>query len=120
MYSALDLRKLARPYEPLSQGHYPILNQYPKFAVDYRKRETEKIKKRELDILRNKSNNTYDPTGLRDDQNIDLGRSTILTQSADGTTEREEIALNRPNTDFARGVEEASRARKILLASFAS
>ena len=118
---ALDLRKLARPYEPLSQGHYPILNQYPKFAVDYRKRETEKIKKRELEILRNKSNSTYDPTGLKDTQELDLGRSTIVTQSENGEN-REEITIgqNRPNTDFARGVEEASRARKILLASFAS
>ena len=55
--SELDLRKLCQPFEPLSRGHYPILNQYPKFVVDYRKRETEKIKKREIDILREKSTN---------------------------------------------------------------
>lgn len=97
------------------------MNQYPKFVVDYRKRETEKIKKREIDILRNKSN---DALSMHDHANNvqDLGTCTILTQSeANGTvTEEINFTQRRMNTDFARGVEEASRARKILLASFAS
>ena len=40
----LDLKRLVKKYEPLSEGHYPILNKYPQFVVDYRRRETDKGK----------------------------------------------------------------------------
>ena len=42
-------------------GHYPILNKYPQFVVDYRKRETEKIRKREVDFIKSKKEKNADP-----------------------------------------------------------
>lgn len=38
-------RHYMRPFEPLTVGQYPIFNQYPEFVVDYRKKETERIRK---------------------------------------------------------------------------
>ena len=116
-YLALDLRRLGRKFEPLSEGHYPILNQYPKFVVDYRKRETEKIKKREINILRQKSAE-FDPLSTQqNEEQTQFANCTIITNNE---TEKLNFSRTRPDTDFARGIAEASRARKILLASFAT
>ena len=54
-FSDLDLRRLVKKLEPLTVGHYPVLNQYPKFVVDYRKRETDKIRKREIEMVKDRS-----------------------------------------------------------------
>lgn len=36
----------------LTKGQYPVFNQYPKFIVDYQTQERERIRKDELDYLR--------------------------------------------------------------------
>ncbi len=44
--------KLLPSFEPLPRGTYPVFNKYPKFIVDYQVVEREKIRKEELDYLR--------------------------------------------------------------------
>ena len=40
------------PFEPLTKGTYPVFNKYPKFIVDYQVQERERIRKEEIDYLR--------------------------------------------------------------------
>ena len=44
--------KLLPSFEPLTSGTYPVFNKYPKFIVDYQVAERERIRKEELDYLR--------------------------------------------------------------------
>ncbi len=44
--------KLLPSFEPLTRGAYPVFNKYPKFIVDYQIVERERIRKEELDYLR--------------------------------------------------------------------
>ncbi|NXX87654.1 TBC31 protein, partial [Centropus bengalensis] len=39
-------------FTPLTKGQYPVFNKYPKFIVDYQTQELERIKKEEMDYLR--------------------------------------------------------------------
>ncbi|CBY15935.1 unnamed protein product [Oikopleura dioica] len=108
----LDLRRLVKKREPLTVGHYPVLNQYPKFVVDYRKRETDKIRKREIEMVK--------------DRSYHLERSALHGGTAVGIKENGEVSRldftrsRAESAELSKGVEDASRARKILLASFAS
>jgi len=110
----LDLRRLVKKFEPLSEGHYPILNKYPQFVVDYRKRETEKIRKREVDFIKSKKDKNADRYYEDDpDETINVKSMTLEgTKSEDFT--RSQIS----NNDFKKGIEDATRVRKMLLASF--
>ena len=72
--------------------------------------------------MRNKSTD-HNPLSMKENVDTvgDMGSCTVLTQSGNETVSEEiNFSNRRVNTDFARGVEDASRARKILLASFAS
>ena len=63
-------------------GHYPILNKYPQFVVDYRKRETEKIRKREVDFIKSKKDKNADPYYEDDpDETINVRRINFLGDS---------------------------------------
>ncbi|GAB1597767.1 TBC1 domain family member 31 [Argonauta hians] len=44
--------KLLNDFVPLTRGQYPVFNKYPKFIVDYQKKEREKIQQQELEYLR--------------------------------------------------------------------
>ncbi|XP_029637694.1 TBC1 domain family member 31-like [Octopus sinensis] len=44
--------KLMNEFVPLTKGQYPVFNKYPKFIVDYQKKEREKIQQQELEYLR--------------------------------------------------------------------
>lgn len=51
----VDPAKNLSLFEPLSYGEaYPIFNKYPKFIVDYQAQERERIRKDELEYLREK------------------------------------------------------------------
>nr|XP_002130963.1 TBC1 domain family member 31 [Ciona intestinalis] len=51
----IDPRKSMDGFEPLPMGEtYPIFNKYPKFIVDYQAQERERIRKDELEYLREK------------------------------------------------------------------
>lgn len=43
---------LLEPFVPLTKGSYPIFNKYPKFIVDYQVQERRKIRKEEVEYLR--------------------------------------------------------------------
>ena len=63
-------------------GHYPILNKYPQFVVDYRKRETEKIRKWEVDFIKSKKDKNADPYYEDDpDETINVRRINSLGDS---------------------------------------
>lgn len=106
----LDLRRLVKKLQPLTVGHYPVLNQYPKFVVDYRKRETDKIRKREIEMVKERS---YHLEKSTED-------STIVALNDQGVTDRLDFNRYRADSEISKGVEDAARARKVLLASFAS
>ena len=44
-------RHYSRPFEGLTSPQYPVFNQYPEFVVDYRKKETERIRKEQKNQL---------------------------------------------------------------------
>ena len=43
---------LLEPFVPLTKGTYPLFNKYPKFIVDYQVQERQKIRKEEVEYLR--------------------------------------------------------------------
>lgn len=43
---------LVEPFVPLTKGTYPIFNKYPKFIVDYQVQERRRIRKEEVEYLR--------------------------------------------------------------------
>uniref|UniRef100_A0A8C6SLX1 TBC1 domain family member 31 n=1 Tax=Neogobius melanostomus TaxID=47308 RepID=A0A8C6SLX1_9GOBI len=45
-------KKILSDFSPLTQGQYPIFNQYPEFIVEYQSREREKIRLQEMEYLR--------------------------------------------------------------------
>jgi hypothetical protein len=122
----LDLKKLVKQYEPLTEGHYPILNKYPQFVVDYRRRETEKVRKREIKFLKGKKENQEFEPGFDPFENNETVNIKTMTSS---TSELELVETHRPTlnetnraaveeSEFAKGLQNATRARKMLLASF--
>ena len=48
-------RHYTKAFEPLVKGHYQIFNNYPEFIVDYRKKETERIRKEQKKELNSRS-----------------------------------------------------------------
>nr|XP_039261457.1 TBC1 domain family member 31-like isoform X2 [Styela clava] len=49
----IEIQSLIEPFKPLPNGTaYPVFNKYPKFIVDYQARERERIKKDEIEYLR--------------------------------------------------------------------
>ena len=150
----LDLKRLVKSYEPLTEGilnftvclfmifkgHYPILNKYPQFVVDYRKRETEKVRKREINFIKGKlptipNELAEDPFDQTDTLNVCIANDSLvmrhqyitnhfqvrtLTQSRSDleTIKSNRDAYNENASDFTRGIQDATRARKMLLASF--
>lgn len=51
-------RHYSRPFEGLTSPQYPVFNQYPEFVVDYRKKETERIRKEQKSQLNGKGGNS--------------------------------------------------------------
>ena len=48
----LHPERMLGPFEPLTKGTYPVFNKYPKFIVDYQVQERERIRREEIDYLR--------------------------------------------------------------------
>ena len=61
----------------LISGHYPILNKYPQFVVDYRKRETDKIRQREVEFLKSKKEANVESFQPLANVEMDAGELTV-------------------------------------------
>lgn len=48
----LHPEKMLGSFEPLTKGTYPVFNKYPKFIVDYQVQERERIRREELEYIR--------------------------------------------------------------------
>lgn len=52
-------RHYTTPFDPLTKGNYQIFNHYPEFVVDYRKKETERIRnEQKKQMVKDKDNQT--------------------------------------------------------------
>jgi hypothetical protein len=54
--TTLSDASLLRSFKPLASGHYPVVNKYPKFVVDYEMKERERMRMEEEELLRSRKN----------------------------------------------------------------
>lgn len=49
--SDIHPRNMLSDFTPLTEGQYPVFNQYPEFIVEFQSREREKIRQQEMEHL---------------------------------------------------------------------
>ena len=97
-------RHYTRPYEALTTGQYPIFNNYPEFVVDYRKKETERIRNEQKGQIEGKNSTNH---VLREIDRVRSEAETWLQQqrALDHATNERRVFLQHEqlkNNDYGR------------------